>query len=308
MQGQIDVNMRPMTQNPTPKRNRQYRQRIIEGGNIQRTQEALRALADAHERGAVPIMLKDLKSKAQVAPLVRKRLESTGYYEVHEGDYADCSPIAQAIRELVVSVRSPEAAKVFAEQAHAQWIAELEDKVRRMSIRGFFPTPKLLIDKMLVAADLRPGDKVLEPSAGKGDIADAMKAQGVIPDVIEICGALWPILKAKGYTLVATDFLRHQGEDVEGGGYDKIVMNPPFEKGQDIDHVRHAYSLLKPDGRLVAIMSEGSFYRSDRKATEFRDWLADVGGESDKNPSDAFKGPGAFCPTSVATRMVTIQR
>jgi hypothetical protein len=50
-------------------------------------------------------------------------------------------------------------------------------------------------------------------------------------------------------------------------------MNPPFEKGQDIEHVRHAYDQLKPGGRVVAIMSEGPFFRSDKKATEFRDWL-----------------------------------
>jgi len=57
--------------------------------------------------------------------------------------------------------------------------------------------------------------------------------------------------------------------------------------------------LLRPGGKLVAIMSEEPFYRSDRKATDFRDWLADVGGESEKNPADAFTGPGAFRQTSV---------
>ena len=50
------------------------------------------------------------------------------------------------------------------------------------------------------------------------------------------------------------------------GKYDKIIMNPPFENGQDIDHIRHAYSLLNDGGRVVCIMSEGTFYRNDKKS------------------------------------------
>ena len=93
--------------------------------------------------------------------------------------------------------------------------------------------------------------------------------------VIEINPTLRDLLETKGYNVVDCDFLEHTGE------YDRIVMNPPFEKGQDIDHVRHAYELLKPGGKLVAIMSEGSFYRGDKKATEFREWLEEVGGTSE---------------------------
>jgi hypothetical protein len=28
--------------------------------------------------------------------------------------------------------------------------------------------------------------------------------------------------------------------------FDRIVMNPPFDRGRDCDHVRHAYEFLKP--------------------------------------------------------------
>ena len=45
-------------------------------------------------------------------------------------------------------------------------------------------------------------------------------------------------------------------------GYDRIIMNPPC----DAEHVQHAYSLLKPGGRLVTIMGEGVFYGQDKKA------------------------------------------
>ena len=43
-------------------------------------------------------------------------------------------------------------------------------------------------------------------------------------------------------------------------GYDRIIMNPPFSNRQDAEHVRHAYELLRPNGRIVAIMGEGVFF------------------------------------------------
>ncbi len=65
-------------------------------------------------------------------------------------------------------------------------------------------------------------------------------------------------------------------------------MNPPFENGQEIDHVRHAFSLLAPGGRLVSVMSEGPFFRSDSKAIAFRAWLDEVGAETESLPENAF--------------------
>jgi 16S rRNA G1207 methylase RsmC len=61
-------------------------------------------------------------------------------------------------------------------------------------------------------------------------------------------------------------------------------MNPPFSNGQDIDHVRHAFDLLADGGRLIAIMSEGTFYRSDKKAVNFRAWLDEHSGTSERLP------------------------
>ncbi|HHK0428589.1 TPA: methyltransferase, partial [Pseudomonas aeruginosa] len=84
---------------------------------------------------------------------------------------------------------------------------------------------------------------------------------------------------AKGYNLVGSDFM-----EVSGKQYDRIVMNPPFSKGRDIQHVQHAYSLLKPGGRLVAIMSEGAFFQSNKAAENFRAWLDGLGATSERLP------------------------
>lgn len=172
------------------------------------------------------------------------------------------------------------------------------------NIAGFFPTPRPIVDRMISAAALEPGQAILEPSAGKGDIAEAIREaepQAKL-DVIEVVPTLREILRLKGFELVDSDFLEHAGE------YDRILMNPPFENGADIEHVRHAYDLLKPGGRLVAIMSEGPFFRQARKDEAFRQWLDSVDGHSEKLPPDSFAGKDAFRQTGVATRLVTIQK
>jgi DNA polymerase III sliding clamp (beta) subunit (PCNA family) len=187
-----------------------------------------------------------------------------------------------------------------------------EDKATKLrrdlvgsKIPGFFPTPPDLVQTMLDKADIQPGMSVLEPEAGDGQIADAVKQQH--PDaplaVIEYNQSLREILQASGHTLVGQDFLEHKGPMV-----DRIVMNPPFEDNQDIDHVRHAYDLLNPGGRLVAIMSEGAFFRAGKKEAEFRGWLDAVGGRSEKNPEASFTDKSMIRTTGTNTRTVVIDK
>jgi 16S rRNA G1207 methylase RsmC len=155
---------------------------------------------------------------------------------------------------------------------------------------------------MLALAEIASSHKILEPSCGKGDILDAIKAEH--PDAslhaMELNRTLADVLSAKGHEVEFADFLDHQG------AYDRIVMNPPFENGADIAHIQHAFSLLSPGGRLVSVMSEGPFFRSDGKSAAFRDWLEEVGAMTEKLPEDAFTGTEAFRETGVRTRIITI--
>lgn len=169
---------------------------------------------------------------------------------------------------------------------------------------GFFPTPPAVIERMLELAEIAPQHSVLEPSCGKGDIIDAVKAEhpAAMIHALERNYALSDVLSAKGHDVEFGDFLLHQGT------YDRIVMNPPFEHGADLEHVRHAFSLLKPDGRLVSVMCEGPFFRSDQKSVEFRQWLEEVGAETQDLPAGSFTGIEAFRETSVRTRLVTINK
>ncbi len=172
----------------------------------------------------------------------------------------------------------------------------------------FFPTPKDVANRMVEMADIQPGMRVLEPSAGNGRIADAIKAAGVDPDVVELSSSLRPILEAKGHKLVGADFTDFEPEQK----YDRIVMNPPFGsglQGLDGEHVQRAYDMLAPGGRVVAIMSEGPFSRTDKKSVAFRGWLNRVGGVSEPMDEGTFESDQQGLPTTgVRTRIVTIDK
>lgn len=104
-------------------------------------------------------------------------------------------------------------------------------------------------------------------------------------------------------------------EELEGiekrgteSGYDRILMNPPFSNRRDAEHVQHAYSLLKPGGRIVAIMGEGVFFGQDKKAQAFRQWLEEVGGTSEKLAEGTFMDPSLPVNTATNARMVVIDK
>jgi hypothetical protein len=218
----------------------------------------------------------------------------TDYMRVQRLGLTNMPLLRQAVREY---------SALMSEKPKADPIKEAERALVGKKWEGYFPTPASLAERMADELDVNEGHTVLEPSAGKGSLIDAVVAAGANPanvDALEIVTDLQNILKLKGYNVVGRNFLEHEES------YDRIIMNPPFENGQDIDHVRHAYSLLKPGGRIAAIMSEGPFYRSDKKATEFRDWLESVGGSSEKLPEGSFKDSDRS--TGVATRMVIIDK
>lgn len=190
-------------------------------------------------------------------------------------------------------------------------VALMELDLVGRNIPGYFPTPRdLVTDSILpvIASYDWSGAAVrfLEPEAGKGSIAvpvDAWLSEHGISHSTVACetnSSLRAILQAKGIRVVGDDFLEHHGQ------YDLIVMNPPFEDGQDMAHVRHAYSLLADDGVLVAITSPGPFFHQDKNSKDFRDWLDEIGGQHEDLPAGSFKSSDR--PTGVATCLVTIEK
>lgn len=171
----------------------------------------------------------------------------------------------EALSALGQAPRSPQ-------DERARKVAEIERSLVGEKGVGvdYFPTPAPVVDRMLAEAGIQDGMRVLEPSAGKGNILDRAQAAhpGAEFTAVELSGRLADLLEAKGYTVHRGDFM----EFGEGQRFDRILMNPPFSKYQDAEHIRHAYGLLEPGGRLVAIMSEGPWFRSDKRGEEWRAW------------------------------------
>lgn len=169
----------------------------------------------------------------------------------------------------------------------------------------FFPTPPALAERMAQELDIKPGMKVLEPSAGKGDLADAVKAAQPEADVkvIEPLSDLREILTMKNHEVIDTNFENFETDQK----FDRVIMNPPFSKNRDIRHVRKAYELLAPGGKMVAIMGNHFTFANDKESAEFRDWLDAAGGTSE-SLGQVFAGKDAFRQTGVNSQLVTIEK
>jgi hypothetical protein len=196
------------------------------------------------------------------------------------------------------------AAKVELLPSPGKIIRRLEQAIADEAPRGFFTTPGAVIGRMLAYAELSPTDTALEPSAGKGNIADIIRPLVGRLLVIESHPLLQQILTFKGHMLAGSNFLDYQGTA------DVILANPPFgnyNNPEDLWHLYHAYKYcLNKRGRLVFVICERSFVSDDETCNRFRAWLKDVGALIDPLP------PGSFLlgerPTQVNARLVVIRK
>ncbi len=169
----------------------------------------------------------------------------------------------------------------------------------------FFETPKGLATDMVSRLTWEQGMKVLEPSAGKGRLIEAILGY---TDIISIDFCEMNKEHRDHTATVWRDYAVPQCADFMelpmGARYDRIVMNPPFRNGQDIAHVRRAFDLLKPGGQMVAITYPAWQYRDSKKFAEFRDWLKNVIYEVEDIPAGAFAESG----TNVRSLMLVIRK
>lgn len=176
-----------------------------------------------------------------------------------------------------------------------------ERKLVGMKIPGFFPTPAEVVEKMIDLAriDRETDYKILEPSAGKGNIVDGLMAyglsEGTIIECLEVNSSLREILRMKGYCLRDDDFLAFSQT-----GYDRILMNPPFEDGQDFEHLRHAVALLKEGGVVACIVANGATYQKNKSTLDQLGFVA----HDEELPAGTFRESG----TNVSSRLIVIER
>ena len=135
-----------------------------------------------------------------------------------------------------------------------------------------FSTPLPLAWIVLTALSIRPGDTLLEPSAGTGVLAamTGIAAEASVKPVIhlnEIAETRHTLLRNLFPSAAVT---AHDAETLcdrlPGLRPSVIAMNPPFSaavgvgrtsRHADLRHVKSAYAMLAPGGRLAAITSPG---------------------------------------------------
>lgn len=163
-------------------------------------------------------------------------------------------------------------------------------------VPGFFPTPPAVIEIMLQHVCFPEQARVLEPSAGRGDLVTAAQQAGAAQvDCFEINANLREYLQANGFNLVGNDFMQAQPRPI----YDVVLMNPPFEHRQDVAHVRRAFEWLAPSGQLVAVVSNPSGDRLREFAEAHRGYVMDL-------PRGSFLA--SHHATGVNTALVVINR
>lgn len=169
---------------------------------------------------------------------------------------------------------------------------------------GFYPTPDAAAEEVLermphrhYSDDEKKPLTVLEPSAGTGNLAKLAVARNCVVDCIEYQPAMAVGLKEQGIyrNVTCGDFLAQEPDPKKL--YDRVLMNPPFDRERDIDHVMHALKFLKPGGCLVAVMSASTEFRETKKSKSFRERMDNMKAVFRDLPAGSFSSVGTYCNT-----------
>jgi hypothetical protein len=117
----------------------------------------------------------------------------------------------------------------------------------------FYPTPPALAARAWAKFKNRHFSRILEPSAGEGDLVVAAPFWGqshrrIAVDVIELDVSKHAGLREKGLNVVGVDFLDFEGCEI----YSHVCLNPPFAAGSQ--HTLKVWDGLW-EGEIVAILN-----------------------------------------------------
>jgi hypothetical protein len=135
-----------------------------------------------------------------------------------------------------------------------------------MFTHEFYPTPLSIAQKICYMVDMNSIESVLEPSAGKADLARVIAERlnskhskynkkpeniftGLDIDTIEIEPELQYILKGYGLRVIHDDFLTFRSCKK----YDLVLLNPPFSEGAK--HLLKALEIQKNGGQIACILN-----------------------------------------------------
>jgi predicted RNA methylase len=193
------------------------------------------------------------------------------------------------------------------------------EKLSDLNPHDFFATPADVADLLVqsLRIDWTSDPHILEPSAGDGAIVQALarsnsKDQMWNLDAMEIdstrCNVLIGVCCSapNAFVLVSNaDFLDFNRANT--GPYDYVAMNPPFT-AEGVSqaymlHVEQAITLLRPGGRLAAIVPNSLDFGTTKRHDEFRALLSRHGATWEALPDGAFKSSG----TAVKCLLLTLE-
>ena len=129
---------------------------------------------------------------------------------------------------------------------------------RAVSAFNLFQTPSALAAELVAAAEIEPGQSVLEPSAGLGRLLlEILKHEpGSVTAVEQSKDCARELFgNFPGVRLMERDFLTVSPDQL--GAFDRVCMNPPFKMRRDLKHVFHALTFLRPGGILSGLCLAG---------------------------------------------------
>lgn len=122
----------------------------------------------------------------------------------------------------------------------------------------YYPTPADIVEWIMAEFPPSDGDRVLEPSCGCGRILDGLRGLGKDLRLtgIEYDATRVVTARANGHAVRRGNFLEMTGS----GDFDRVYMNPPFAGRHYLKHISKAIEMLRPGGRLVAILPASAWY------------------------------------------------
>lgn len=186
------------------------------------------------------------------------------------------------------------------DNSHMKEHSERKEKLQ------FFPTPKKVAKRLVELSgisELTVYDNpwVLEPSAGHGDLLDAIPSYIHQSEyVVEPDSENVRVLNDKGHLVEQTtfeDFYKSHKKVI--GTIDFVFMNPPFSCSRDVLHTMMAYEFLKKGGVLTSIISENALYYENENSEKFREWLKDKDAYIENIPYGSFKESGTVVDTVI---------
>ena len=103
--------------------------------------------------------------------------------------------------------------------------------------------------------------------------------------------------------MLGTDFLDDAATQSYLRSYDRIIANPPFTRGTDIEHTTKMFDMLDGGGRMVVLTSTSWLNGSYKTHKEFKA-LVEAQCIGRKSYDSAFKDAG----TSITVVMITLEK